>query len=374
MRGSTTRRHRRSASDRPRKTVYTALAGGLAVALAATGCSTGADLREHDGLVELRLADSFSTTHPIGRSGTEIFREILSTEGREVGLDFIYFGSGQLGVQRDMPAVVRTGIAEIAAVSPAYVGTQLPLSNVGDLPGFTGDACVGGDAMRDIMQPGGTLFEEELKQQDLLPLWVAYIPGYEAMTGSIPLNSPDDVSNTVLRATGGAADRVIDGMGAAGTSMPIGDLYEALSRDTVAGTLASPLSITPYRLEEVLHHSTDGANLGSFTVTYSISYTVWQELSDEQQSVLSDASDTAQDAVCEEINKSMDESKQAMRDAGVVMHEVTAEQRDEWDRVTAPVRDSWVHDLESTGRPAAIVLREFEQALVTAGSSRKAQS
>lgn len=374
MRGPTTRRRGRSSPGRRRKPIRTALAGGLAVALAATGCSTGAELHEHDGLVELRLADSFSTTHPIGRSGTQIFRDILSTEGREAGLDFIYFGSGQLGVQRDMPAVVRTGIAEIAAVSPAYVGTQLPLSNVGDLPGFTDDACVGGDAMREIMQPGGTLFEEELKQQDLMPLWVAYIPGYEAMTGTIPVTSPDDISNTVLRATGGAADRVIDAMGAAGTSMPIGDLYEALSRDTVAGTLASPLSITPYRLEEVLHHSTDGANLGSFTVTYSISYTVWQELSDEQQSVIRHASDTAQDVVCKELTKSMDESKQAMRDAGVIMHEVTADERDAWDRVTSPVRESWVHDLESTGRPAAAVLQEFKQALATAENSRKARS
>lgn len=50
---------------------------------------------------------------------------MFSTEGRDARPDFVYFGSDQLDVQRDMPAVVRPGIAEIAAVSPASTQTHL---------------------------------------------------------------------------------------------------------------------------------------------------------------------------------------------------------------------------------------------------------
>lgn len=72
----------------------------------------------------MQLADSFPTTHPIGHSCNQVFRDMPSTDGRDAGPDFVYFGSGQLGVQREMPAVVRTGIAEIAAASPTSTQTH----------------------------------------------------------------------------------------------------------------------------------------------------------------------------------------------------------------------------------------------------------
>lgn len=341
------------------------VAAGLAVSLASAACSGGATSTEPDRTT-FRVADSFAATHPIGRSGTADFMRILEDEGPAADMEIEYFASGQLGKQQDMPAVLRTGIAEIAAVSPAYVGTQLPLANVGDLPGFTQDACVGGDAVLEIMQPGSTLFEAELAPQDVRPLWVAYIPGYEAMSGAFAVNGIDDLNGKIMRSTGGAADRVVDEVGAAGVSMPLGDMYEAISRGTVEGTLASPLSITPYSLEEVIDYSTDGARLGSFTVTYSVSNSVWHEMTPAQRDVLTDASEAAQASVCREINRSMDESKQAMRDGGVQMHEVTDAETPEWEALYEPVRESWVEDLESIGLPARQVLDDFTSALARA--------
>lgn len=345
----------------------TCLAGVLGASLAfVAGCSTVPDGDD----MTVRVADSFAATHPIGRSGTTVFMETLEAKGPDAGMEIEYYASGQLGKQRDMPAVLRTGIAQIAAVSPAYVGTQLPLSNVGDLPGFTQDSCIGGNAMLEIMQPGTTLFETELAPQDVRPLWVAYIPGYEAMSGAFPVDSVEALNGKIMRSTGGAADRVVDRAGAAGVSMPLGDMYEAISRGTVEGTLASPISITPYGLEEVIAYSTDGARLGSFTVTYSVSNKVWNEMTTEQQEVLAEASELAQVAVCEELERSIDESKQAMRDSGVQMIEVTDAQRPEWEALAAPVRQAWIDDLESIGLPAGQVLDDFTAALERAEAKR----
>lgn len=344
-----------------RNVARASIAGALGTVLVlVTGCS---DPTRESGDLVVKIGDSFAATHPIGRSGTDIFMETLKSKGPDAGMEIEYFASGQLGKQRDMPAVLRTGIAQIAAISPAYVGTQLPLSNVGDLPGFTQDPCIGGDAVLEIMQPGTTLFESELAPQDVRPLWVAYIPGYEAMSGAFPVDSVEALHGKIMRSTGGAADRVVDQSGAAGVSMPLGDLYEAISRGTVEGTLASPISITPYSLEEVIAYSTDGARLGSFTVTYSVSNSVWNEMTSDQQEVLTDASERAQVAVCEELTRSMEASKQAMRDSGVQMIEVTDAHRPEWEALAEPVRESWVNDLESIGLPARQVLEDFNSAL-----------
>lgn len=337
------------------------VAGAVGAALVlVTGCSAPTEDAER---LEIKIGDSFAATHPIGRSGTAIFLETLEDKGPDAGMEIEYYASGQVGKQRDMPAVLRTGVAQIAAISPAYVGTQLPLSNVGDLPGFTQDPCVGGDAMLEIMQPGTALFEAELAPQDVRPLWVAYIPGYEAMSGGFPVDSVEALRGRIMRSTGGAADRVVDEAGAAGVSMPLGDMYEAISRGTVEGTLASPISITPYSLEEVITYSTDGARLGSFTVTYSVSNAVWNEMTPSQQGVLAEASELAQVAVCEELTRSLDESKKAMRDSGVRMIEVPDAERAEWEALAEPVREAWVNDLESIGLPARQVLRDFNDAL-----------
>lgn len=347
---------RRYRSNRPGRRKQTA--GVLVSLLTLAACAAPGAPHDDNGDVILKIADSFSATHPIGRSGTKIFLDILRADGPDVGLQVEYFASGQLGKQSDTPALLRTGVTQIAAVSPAYVGTQLPLSNVGDLPGLTENSCVGANAMRAMMQPGTTLFEHELRQQDVHPLWVAYVSGYEAMSGNFPINSAADLDGKIMRSTGGVADRVVDVAGAAGVSMPIGDLYEAISRGTVEGTLASPVSVTPYKLEEVLHYSTVGAELGGFTATYSISESVWQDLSDQQRAVLTEASDVAQESACIEVQKSVDESKQAMLDAGVQMDLVTDENRRAWDSIAEDVRRNWVDDLTAIDLPAQRILDE----------------
>lgn len=318
---------------------------------------------EHEQHTVLKISDGFSATHPIGKGGAQLFREILESEGPGVGLDIEYFANGQLGKPRDLPAVLRTGVAQISVITPSHVGAQLPLSNVGDLPGFTDDACVGGDATLEVMQPGSTLFEAELAPRDIRPLWVAFLPGYEAMSGDFPIDSPDVLNGKVLRSTGGALDRVVDESGAAGVAMPLQEMYEAISRGTVEGTFASPLSITPYQLEEVIGYSTRGAQLGSVAVTYSISNRVWHDLTDEQRAVVSSAAEKAQEAVCVELNESMNESFDAMRDSGTQFTEVTEEGRRAWQKIADPVREKWVSDLESVGLPAQAVLDDFTKAL-----------
>lgn len=347
------------------------LAGVLSASLltlAACGTGNPNTSRDQNGDVVLKMADSFATTHPIGRSGTKIFLDTLSQDGPDASLTVDYFESGQLGDQSDMPALLRTGTAHIAAVSPAYVGTEFPLSNVGDLPGFTQDSCVGANATLEMMQPGTTLFENEIRAHNIRPLWVGYIPGYEAMSGNFPITSATDIQGKIMRSTGGVADRVVHSADAAGVSMPLGDMYEAISRGTVEGTLASPISVTPYRLEEVLLYSTNGARLGSFTATYSISESVWQELGPEQRAVLRKAAALAQKATCKELNESMSTSKQAMLDAGVHMDDVSAENRPEWDAISDEVRSNWVDDLGRVGLPSQQVLNEAVEAFDAANS------
>lgn len=341
-----------------RRAVAAALA---ATALGLAGCAGGAGAGAR-GERTLVMGDNFSLTHPMGRGGTEGFVEGLRARGGEVGLEVEYYASGQLGKQWDMPTMVRTGVADIAVVSPSYVASEMPLSSVGDLPGLVADSCQAGYALRELLGAGGVLYEEEFRPLGLHPLWVGVIPAYEAMAADIEIAVPEDLRGSVQRSTGGAQDRIVEAVGAAGVAMPIGDLYEALTRGTVEGTVASPVSITPYGLEEVIWHSTKGANLGSFTSVYVMNEDTWRGLDGAQRELVGELADEAQQGVCEELNRSVDESYAAMAAAGVEFVDVTPDQAT-WEALLEPTRREWVRDLESIGRPAGRVLEEFTRAL-----------
>src|SRR5690606_2236985 len=224
-------------SPRRRRSATAALAVALAGVL--TGCGQVEPHTAEDGTVVLRIGDSFPASHPIDAGGVVASRGYLEQHGPAVGLEVEYFATGQMGEQGDMPALLRKGVVDLAPVSPAYVGTELPMSNVGDLPGLVPDACIGADAVLDAMQPGKTLFEEELKPHGVRPLWVALVPDYEVLGTKRPIERPEQAAGRLLRSTGGVADRVVDHVGASGVSMPLGELFEAISRDTVDGTVAS---------------------------------------------------------------------------------------------------------------------------------------
>lgn len=343
------------------KGLYRKVAAALTAAAAPVflaSCTAGGD----GSAAKLVMGDSFSAKHPMGAGGTQKVVKALEEMAPELGLEFEYFSSGQLGKQSDMATMVRTGAADIAPISPAYVGSEMPLASVGDLPGLGNDSCVSAYALRNLMDKGGILYEEELKPLNLRALWVGSIPSYEALTANREVRVPGDLKGTVQRSTGGAHDRVVDSVGAAGVAMPIGDLYEAITRGTVEGTVASPVSITPYGLHEVLRYSTKGANLGSFSTVFAINEDTWQSLTLEQRRVLSELADDAQQSLCEGLNDSADKQLVEMEKENVKLIDVS-QQRSEWDALARPIRDKWVRDLEAIGRPAGEVMRSYEKAL-----------
>ncbi|MFC7344178.1 TRAP transporter substrate-binding protein DctP [Saccharopolyspora griseoalba] len=360
-------------STRRRRWTAAALAAGVLLGGTLTGCGPARPPADQ-GSVVLRIGDSFPASHPIDEGGVIPFREYLERHGPAVGLDVEYFANGQMGEQRDMPTLLRKGVLDLAPVSPGYVGSELPMSNVGDLPGLASDPCTGADAVLDAMSPGKTLFEEELRPHGVRPLWVALITDYEVLGTKHPIERPEQAAGRLLRSTGGVADRVVDHVGASGVSMPLGELFEALSRDTVDGTVASPVSIASYKLGEVLDFATSGAQLGSFTVTFSVGEGVWQRLTPDQQRVLREAAAVAQDGVCRKLTEEGETAVAEMRGQGVELVEIGPRQRSAWNAVAEPVQQSWASDLESIGMPGHRVLAEFRRSLAEAEQASRGEN
>jgi TRAP-type C4-dicarboxylate transport system substrate-binding protein len=329
----------------------------VALALALLGlsaCSANDDEAE-----PLSLADSYAPTHIFAESGVKVFMDKISDTQTE-DMSFDYYPAGQMGTPRDLVSLNRSGVLDITPASPAYLADQLPLSSVSDLPGLVEDSCTGAQALFDMMSPGGILYEQEYEPRGLRPLWVSVLPSYEILTVDRTVNSPQDLHGLNIRTSGGALDATLDALGAAAVSMPASDAYEALSRKTVDGVAFPFISVLPYKLQEVLGHSTTGLNIGAFAIPYVINEDTWDGLSPQMQKEVESAGHEAQASLCAAVNADTPTAVDTIKASGVDFTAPDARGMAEFDEKLAPVRQQWASNMDSIGKPGTEVLRVYE--------------
>lgn len=338
------------------------LAAPLALLTAAGSCAAPAPDLESGGVYTLKVADSYPNGHPFSEAGAQVFMNRVQelSDGR---IRFEYFPAEQMGKAADIPTLIRTGVVDMGSVAPAYVPAELPLSGVADLPGLVDESCTGSIAVSHLMSEGNVLWQQDFEPKGLRPLVVGMIPSYDVMTGSRPVQTPADLRGLQLRSSGGTIDRTVEGFGAAPVGMPATEMYEAISRGTVDGTVLGPVSAAPYHLEEVLNYATVGARLGSFTMTYSISEKSWNVLPPQLREVLRAAGAEATKSLCAALQEGNVKGRKKLADAGVQLHHITGDERAAWDRATEPIHQRWVADMAEIGRPGAEALQAMKEEL-----------
>lgn len=345
------------------RTTTTALVA-IGMLLATSACAVEPD--DPPGTATLLIGDSYPPTHPASRDGVDYFIERAGqlSGGR---LNFEYFPSAQLGKAEDHLTLTRSGAIDIGVVSPPYLSDRMPLSNVADLPGMSTSACAPAAALTSLMGDGGILAEREYAPQQLRMLFVGVQPGYEVMTTGRPVTEPSDMAGLQLRSSGGVLDQAVQTLGASPVSIAGPEMYEAMARGTVDGTSLPPMSAKPYRLDEVATHSTSGAPLGSFTLSYAVSDRAWDRLPPDLQAVLVQAGRETTRHLCTAIEEENRVSRTSLEEGGLRFVELTDAQIGSWRQALAPVREQWVTDMEGMGRPGRAVLDAMTREMAGAG-------
>ncbi|MET9327654.1 TRAP transporter substrate-binding protein DctP [Tsukamurella sp. NPDC003166] len=330
-------------------------AAGTLILAATAACST----TDAPGRTTIVIADSFSAKHPVG-AGVQAFVKALRADGAKVGIDVDYYAAGQLGKQKEMLTLVRTGAVDMGIMIPSYLANDLPLSGVGDLPGLVDDPCVTTQVLDPLVRPGGIVFEKEIKARGIVPVYGASIAGYEVFTSTRAIPTPESIRDLLIRSPGGVGDRVAAGIGVTPITMPVNDLYEAVSRGTVDGALLARYAMISYSLQEVLTHGTQDANLGTVTTWMSMNAAKWNGLNDAQKKVVLDAGEIGRATACKSVAAADTAAVATLKKAGVTFDPVTPETRPGWDAALAGIRTSWTRDLDGVGLPASEVLRAVE--------------
>lgn len=149
----------------------------------------------------LEVADFLPENHHIRRFSLSPWVEPVEelTDGQvELDLNF----DGPLGGSGEMLSMGREGIADITICPPAYFPGEIPLGQVGNLPGTFLDTEVAREAFWNLTND--MLYEKELRSLNLRPVFVTVEAPYQAgsLTGD-PIVSLDGWDGLSVRSTGG---------------------------------------------------------------------------------------------------------------------------------------------------------------------------
>ena len=274
------------------------MAFGLAVGLVAQGAAAETTLTFADWQVP-----AASTT----REAAQVFMD-KATELSGGALSFEYFPAEQLGKGGEMLRLLQTGVADVSHVSPAYITDKFPLTTVSELPGMPLDSCALANAVYEMAQPGGTLYEAEFEPNGIRLLFAGNLGPYSILTTEKPIATLDDIAGLNIRTAGGPMEMTATELGANAIRMTGSETLPSLSRGTLDGLLWPVPLVEDWGLEEALNNVTPNLSTGSFVVTYSISDSTWGRLSEAEQAALLEAGKYATGQYCAFVNRTWAES------------------------------------------------------------------
>jgi TRAP-type C4-dicarboxylate transport system substrate-binding protein len=333
---------------------------GSAAVAALMALLAGAIAAKADDPATLKIGHLFPAGHYLWAEGGQPFAEAVTraTDGR---VKFEVYPAGQLG--KDVYALLKSGIVDIAIIPPSYFPEKFPLTAVNELPGLYGSACEATAKFWAIAEDGKPLDTAELKPLGLHTLFLTTLPPYAVMTATKKVTTLADLAGLKIRANGAAMEDTIRALGAVPVRVESPDLYNSLTRGTVDGGFFPYSGLAPYKLEKVFHYSVQGAQLGSGGTMYAMTTAAWNKLSPGLKATMTTAAASAQDHLCSWQDKESSRVRdKIVAEEGHTVTVLSAEQQALWQARVEGVANKWAKDIDATGKPGSAILAAYRAA------------
>ena len=240
------------------KLVSLSLTGLLLVGV--TACSgEGADTAK---TYNIKINSGLPPTHPIVTNLLEPWLKEVEdkTDGRIKGKVYNGEALGSLSTAIDD---ITSGVYDVGLVVPTYFydSSFFPMT-IGSLAFAYPDAKVGSEMFADYVNE----YENELKTDGLV-IASAFGTDPYVFFSKKPISSIADLRGVALKAQGDADTSILKAWGAAPVSMPTGEVYEALDKNTITAAPYTKVGVISTKFYEVAPYMTDTALWGSIFST-----------------------------------------------------------------------------------------------------------
>ena len=320
----------------------------LCMAIFAAGCGGDSAPAEKqskgDEKVELKLAYHLPVEHHLGKSMDRFAKRVEEKSGGQMSITI--YPAGQLYTDKSMNDAILSGGLDMGLNSTAMWTTVMPMLNVLDVPFLL----LNYDSVSKALDGGlGDTLNAEFESKGVHNLiWADY--GYvQFANNKRALMKPEDFEGLQLRGYGQIPAETIKALGASPVTMGAAEVYTAIQRGTIDGQTSGTTAMLARKIYEVAKYLTI-TNHAFCEFTLAMNKTKWDSLTSEQKKVLTEAAKETQDEIRQETKDEDLKTTEALREAGMEVFVVPAEEMPLWQTATMKVREDFIRDNGDIGQ------------------------
>lgn len=265
---------------------------------------------------------------------------------------------GELGESDDIMGQTLSGILQFVNQSPGFTGSLIPAAQIFFIPYLLPTDT---ETVLEFFDESKAINEmfPELYAEHGLELLQMYPEGEMVVTTNEPVTSPEDLDNKKIRVmTNPLLSETYDAFGATPTPLPWGEVYGGLQTGILDGQENPIFWIESGGLYEVSPHLTFTSH-GWFTTAMMANQDFFEGLSEEDQTLVREASNAAYDHTIEHIKglaeESLDKIMKACEECTVTR--LTDEQIQAFRERAPQVEEAYI---EMTGESGQELLEQFK--------------
>jgi tripartite ATP-independent transporter DctP family solute receptor len=299
----------------------------LAIGIGLLSCKS-----EKEGRV-LKLAHALSESHPVHVGMVEMARLLAEISEGQMTIDI--YANGQLGKERGLLELLQIGSLDMTKVSAGALENFVPEIKVLTLPYLFRDSAHSASILQGEI---GRKLLEKGSDYKLRGLCFFDAGSRSFYSKDAPIETPSDLSGLKIRVMNSqSAFDMVSTLGGTPTPVSFGELYTALQQGVVDAAENNPPSFYTSRHYEICkHYSIDEHT--SIPDVLIVSTYLWESLTEQQKSWLQKAADSAVYYQKQVWAKSVAESLEKVKAAGV---KVYYPEKSPFQEMVAPLYDEY---------------------------------
>ena len=302
--------------------------------------------------IDLKFATGFSPKHTMQTKVFEPWAEKINklSNGK---VKVTFFPGGALGKTPDHYDLAEKGITDISYTLHDYTPGRFPMTTVFELPFIIKSATGTSKAMWQVYEEFPE-FQKEYRKVKVLGLFCHPAGNFNSIQK--PIKSLEDLRGMKFRTASPHVTDALKLFGAVPVNMPITETYTALERGVVEGTVLPWEGNFVFKLAELLKYGTE-TDFYTMTMLVVMNKRKWDSLPEDIKKIIDETTGMAMSA---EAGKVYDETNDPMRQLctkkGMQSLQLPMEEKKKLEKLTMPLREKWVKDMEAKGLPGKAVL------------------
>ncbi|MFT0211478.1 TRAP transporter substrate-binding protein DctP [Pseudomonas sp. F1_0610] len=294
-------------------------------------------------ITEFRLASQLPDKHALGENLHLFANEVERLSHGQMKIKI--YPASQLYSDKEMPKAIAVGAVDMGIISLTQFAGTIPAVDLFYLPFLFDNQ----DAVLAAIAPQSPVripLDEAMRKTGTRVMW--WQPyGSTVIMSHTAIRTPKDLAGKKVRVFGKTVGEFITAVGAGPTLLSGAEQYLAYQRGTVDAGLSGILAIKSRKLYQLMPSITLTRHADVEFVSL-INEQRWNDLSTEQQSILTQAARIAENQLRHDIPRLEREAEEFVAaQPNTTVIELSKEERDSWRVASAPVRQQF---LQRTGK------------------------